>query len=65
MRVSTNQTQQVAINAMLDQQAKLSKVQEQVATGRKIAKPSEDPVAAAKVVNLNDILKTTDSLMIL
>ena len=61
MRVSTNQTQQVAINAMLDQQAKLSKVQEQVATGRKIAKPSEDPVAAAKVVNLNDILKTTDS----
>jgi flagellar hook-associated protein 3 FlgL len=60
MRVSTNQTQQVAVNSMLDQQAKLSKVQEQVATGRKITKPSEDPVAAAKIVNLNDILKTTD-----
>jgi flagellar hook-associated protein 3 FlgL len=60
MRVSTNQTQTLAVNAMLDQQAKLSKVQEQVATGRKIAKPSEDPVAAAKIVNLNDILKTTE-----
>ena len=60
MRVSTNQTQQMAVNAMLEQQAKLSKVQEQVATGRRIAKPSDDPVAAAKVVNLNDVLKTTD-----
>ena len=60
MRVSTNQTQQLAVNAMLDQQAKLSKVQEQVATGRRIAKPSDDPVAAAKIVNLNDVLKTTD-----
>lgn len=60
MRVSTNQTQQVAVNAMLEQQAKLSKVQEQVATGRKISKPSDDPVAAAKVVNLNDVLRKTE-----
>ena len=61
MRVSTNQTQTTAVNAMLEQQAKLSKVQEQVATGKRITKPSDDPVAAAKVVNLNDILKTTDT----
>lgn len=60
MRVSSNQTQQVAINSMLEQQAKLSKVQQQVATGRKIARPSDDPVAAAKVVKLNDIIKTAD-----
>lgn len=60
MRISTNQLQQVAINAMLDQQSKLSTVQEQVATGKKIAKPSDDPVAASKVVKLNDILKTVD-----
>ena len=45
---------------MLDQQSKLSRVQEQVATGKKITKPSEDPVAAAKVVKLNDILKTAE-----
>lgn len=60
MRVSSNQFQKVAIDAMLDQQSKLSKVQEQVATGKKITKPSEDPVAAAKVVKLNDILKTSE-----
>lgn len=60
MRISSNQMQQVAINAMLEQQAKLSQVQEQVATGRKISKPSDDPVAASKVVKLNDILKTAD-----
>lgn len=60
MRISSNQLQQVAINAMLEQQAKLSKVQEQVASGRKISKPSDDPVAASKVVKLNDILKTAD-----
>lgn len=60
MRVSTNQLQQVAINAMLEQQSKLSKVQQQVATGRKIAKPSEDPVASSKIVKLNDVIKTAD-----
>lgn len=60
MRVSTNQIQQVAINAMLDQQSRLSKVQEQVATGKRISKPSDDPVAASKVVKLNDILRTIE-----
>ncbi len=56
MRVSSNQFQQVAINAMLEQQAKLSKVQQQVATGKKITKPSDDPVAASKIIKLNDVL---------
>ena len=60
MRVSSNQFQKVAIDSMLDQQAKLSKVQEQVATGKRITRPSEDPVASAKVVKLNDILKTAE-----
>lgn len=60
MRVSSNQTQKIAIDAMLEQQAKLSKVQEQVATGRKISKPSDDPVASARIVKLHDILKTVD-----
>lgn len=60
MRVSTDQTQQAAVNAMLEQQAKLSNVQQQVATGSKITKPSDNPVDAAKVVNLRDILSKTD-----
>ncbi|MGM0680506.1 MAG: hypothetical protein ACQESY_11665 [Pseudomonadota bacterium] len=58
MRISSHQAQQTAINAMLEQQEKLSKVQEQVATGRRIAKPSDDPIAAAKIVNQRDVLET-------
>lgn len=60
MRVSTNQTQQVAINAMIEQQAKLTKTQQQVATGKRIFKPSEDPIGAARVVDLKDTLKTNE-----
>lgn len=58
MRISTNQGQDVAINSMLEQQEKLAKVQKQVATGKRIFKPSEDPIGAARVVELKDILMT-------
>jgi len=58
MRVSTNQSQQIAINAMLEQQEKLSKTQKQVATGKRIFKPSEDPIGAARVVDLKINLET-------
>ncbi len=58
MRVSTSQTQDVAINAMLEQQEKLSKVQKQIATGKRIFKPSEDPIGAARIVDLKNILQT-------
>lgn len=57
-RVSTTQMQQSAINAMLKQHETLSRTQQQVATGKKIFKPSEDPVAASRVVNLNDTLSS-------
>jgi flagellar hook-associated protein 3 FlgL len=60
MRVSSNQFQQAAINSMLEQQAKLSQVQQQVATGRKIVKPSDDPVAASKIIKLNDVMKNIE-----
>ena len=56
MRISTHQSQQVAIDAMLDQQKKLSTTQHQVATGRRITRPSDDPVASARIVNLHNTL---------
>lgn len=55
-RISTFQLQQNAITAMGKQHETLSRTQQQVATGKKIFKPSEDPVAASRVVNLNDTL---------
>ncbi len=60
MRISTHQSQQVAIDAMLEQQKKLSTVQHQVATGRRITRPSDDPVAAARILNLRDTLDSTE-----
>lgn len=59
-RISTHQMQQNAINSMLKQHETLSRTQQQVATGKKIFKPSEDPVAASRVVNLKDTLSSID-----
>lgn len=59
-RISTYQLQQSAINSMLKQHETLSRTQQQVATGKKIFKPSEDPVAASRVVNLKDTLSSID-----
>lgn len=60
MRISSTQMQQGAINAINKQQGKLSRTQQQVATGQKIFKPSDDPVAASRVVNLKDSLSSIE-----
>lgn len=57
-RISTSQMQREAINSMLKQHATLSRTQQQVASGKKIFKPSEDPVAASRIVNLKDTLSS-------
>ena len=59
-RLSSIQMHQNAINAMLKQHESLSRTQQQVATGKKIFKPSEDPVAASRIVNLNDTLSAVE-----
>ena len=56
MRISTHQMQQNAVNTMLKQHGNLSRTQQQVATGQRVFKPSEDPVSASRVVNLKDTL---------
>lgn len=60
MRISTNQLNLVAVNAMLDQQSKLSKTQIQIATGKRVVTPSDDPVAAARILDLTQSIKQTD-----
>lgn len=59
-RISSSQLHQNAINSMLKQHETLSRTQQQVATGKKIFKPSEDPVAASRVVNLKDTLSAIE-----
>jgi len=59
MRVSTPQIFRQGTNAILDQQAGLGKTQLQLATGKRIVSPSDDPAASAQVLDLTQALGTT------
>jgi flagellar hook-associated protein 3 FlgL len=58
MRVSTASLYQASVNAMLNQQALLSKTQIQLSTGRSFATPGDDPDAAVRAQTLSQSLKT-------
>jgi flagellar hook-associated protein 3 FlgL len=44
---------------MLAKQSELAKTQQQLATGKKILSPSDDPDAATRVLDLNQVIETT------
>ncbi|ROR34916.1 flagellar hook-associated protein FlgL [Inmirania thermothiophila] len=52
MRVSTSQIHTGALRAMLDGQARLQETQLQLATGRRVLTPADDPAAAARILSL-------------
>mgnify|MGYP003465933389 CR=1 FL=1 len=58
MRISTNQIYEKSLNAMLDQQAGVNNTQLQLATGRRILKPSDDPTQSARILDLSQALAT-------
>ena len=59
MRISTSWAQKTAANAMLDQQSKLQQTQMQLSTGKKILTPSDDPAAAARIIDFNQSITQT------
>lgn len=60
MRISTSWASQSNINAMLNQQAKLQETQMQLATGKKILTPADDPTASALLIDLTQSLKQSE-----
>lgn len=60
MRISTRQAFLTSIANMQNSQTKLADLQNQLSTGKKLNKPSDDPVAAAQVVKLNRELAQTE-----
>lgn len=52
IRVSTAGMHDAAILQLLSQQAKLSRIQEQVATGKRVLSPADDPVATTQILDL-------------
>ena len=60
MRISTSWAQQLGVNSMLAQQARLSQTQMQLSLGKKVLTPSDDPVAATRIIDLNQGVKQTE-----
>jgi flagellar hook-associated protein 3 FlgL len=60
MRMSTAGLHHNALTSMLAQQATLSKTQNQVATGKRVQTPADDPVAAVHIMELQRSLQETE-----
>jgi len=54
MRISTGQLYDRSIQAVLNNQADLSDIQQQLSSGKKLLRPSDDPVGAAQVIRLTE-----------
>lgn len=55
MRVSTLWMQQQSVNTMMERQGDLSNIQTQMGTGKRINQPADDPVGAARAVELTHL----------
>ena len=55
MRISSIEQFQQGIDSILSQQAKLNQTQLQLATGKKVLKPSDDPAVATQLLNLSSL----------
>ncbi len=60
MRISTQMIQRLAVNSILDRQTTLSQTQQQLATGRRIQTPADDPTGATQALTASQKLGITE-----
>ena len=60
-RLSTLQFNQSGVSTILDAQAEVARLQEQIGTGRRIMRPSDDPSGSVQLVKLNTELSKIES----
>lgn len=60
MRISTQMMQRLAVSSILERQSSLSQTQQQLATGRRILTPAEDPAASTQILMNNQRLSITE-----
>lgn len=60
MRVSTAFSHQLSLNSMLKQSAQLNQTQLKLSSGKKILTPSEDPVAAVRILDFKQRIEQTE-----
>lgn len=59
MRISSMQIFRQSVDSMLDQQSNLARTQNQLASGKRIVNPSDDPTGAASLIGLSESSKIT------
>lgn len=59
MRISTNQMYAQGVRAVVDLQSEVANVQQQLGSGRRILKPSDDPVSSARLLELRQQVEAT------
>lgn len=64
MRVSTSQIYTQGLKAFGDQQTKLAQLQQQISTGTRINKPSDDPAASARILELEQTLEINEQYQV-
>ena len=60
MRIGTLQMFRQGVNSILDQQTQLFRTQQQLATGKRVANPADDPSGAARLVGLSESARVTE-----
>jgi flagellar hook-associated protein 3 FlgL len=60
MRISTSEITNRALSNILTQQAQLSRTQTQIATGKRVATPADDPIAAVHILELQRALTESE-----
>lgn len=61
IRISSQQIFSGGINRLQDLSAQLNKTDEQIATGKRVNRPSDDPVAAARILKLDQEVKRIET----
>ena len=61
-RMSTDQIHQSGLDVILDAQARLARTQEELASGKRILNPSDDPVASAQIQSVKSELTRIGTL---
>jgi len=59
MRISSAQIYQQGVAAMNEQQAKLAELQTQISSGNRLTRPSDDPAASARILEIQDSISRT------
>lgn len=60
MRIATMQQYNIGLNGILRNQTEVNKTQQQISTGRQVLTPADDPIAATKILQMQQDMALND-----